>query len=262
MQYLLKSMFCLVVLTAGLATQAQAQLVTYHFTGTKSQGTDGIGNTISGSLTLDVGATPDFVYDLTPDYGCGEYAGWHDGGFSIDGITNAGFTAGTSFGGFTWTQFYVVDIPCDLFHSTELYNVSDNGIHYRVIQVYSYSYAATGDGLANVPNPWQPFADQYKFVNIYDYNYSTGVWEHDEFTLDTFTSTIVIAGCDTGIQDFVYNGKLVSQHLANCAAGAKNHGDYVSCVAKLTNALKKAGLLTAAQKDVIMSCAAKSNIGK
>ena len=48
MNYFLKSLICLIVLTSGLATQAQAQLVTYQFTGTKIQGTDGIGNTISG----------------------------------------------------------------------------------------------------------------------------------------------------------------------------------------------------------------------
>ena len=262
MKYLLKSLFCLVVLTSGLATQAQAQLVTYHFTGTKIQGTDGIGNTITGSITLDVGATPYYTGDETPVYGCGEFAFWRNGGFSIDGITNTGITAGTSFGGDTYLS--VSDTPCYLFDGKGIYCLSDEGVRSRYIEVGSYNYAATGDGIANVPNPWRPLADQYQGVYIEDFNNSTGVGEWGEFTLDTFTGppTIIIAGCDTGIQDFVYNGKLVSQHLDDCAAGAKNHGDYVSCVAKLTNALKKAGLLTAAQKNVMMSSAAKSNIGK
>ncbi len=77
----------------------------------------------------------------------------------------------------------------------------------------------------------------------------------------SFGLTIIIDGIDTGINDFQYQGKLVSQHLADCAA-AKNHGDYVSRVAKLTNALKKAGLLTGNQKGIIMDAAAKSSYGK
>ena len=195
-------------------------------------------------------------------YGCGEFAFWRNGGFSIDGITNTGITAGTLFGGYT--ELSVSDAPCYPLDAKGIYCFSDEGFRSRYIEVGSYNYAATGDGIANVPNPWRPLADQYQGVYIEDFNNSTGVEEWGEFTLDTFTGppTIIIAGCDTGIQDFVYNGKLVSQHLDDCAAGAKNHGDYVSCVAKLTNALEKAGLLTAAQKDVMMSCAAKSNIGK
>ena len=50
--------------------------------------------------------------------------------------------------------------------------------------------------------------------------------------------------------------------MADCAANAKNHGDYVSSVAQLTNALTKAGLLTDSEKTVIMNYAAQSSIGK
>ena len=260
MKHLLKSLFCLIVLTAGLATQAQAQLVTYDFTGTKNVGTDGIGNTISGSVTLDVGAASDEFY---PIYGCGETRAWYNGGFSIDGITDTGIAMGTSLGGSP--RFVVSDAPCVTHNITQIANDIYDGNQVRVIGIVSYSGAATGDGKAVVPNPWQPFADESQEIYVFFDDPSTGVRESGYFTLDTFTvrpSTIIIDGSDTGIPDFVYNGKLVSQHLAHCAAVAKNHGAYVSCVTKLTNALKKAGLLTDTQKALIMRIAAKSSIGK
>ena len=42
----------------------------------------------------------------------------------------------------------------------------------------------------------------------------------------------------------------------------KNHGDYVSCVAKRTNSLVSQGLLTSVQRSSIVSAAAQSSIGK
>jgi hypothetical protein len=54
----------------------------------------------------------------------------------------------------------------------------------------------------------------------------------------------------------------ISEDLLECADGARNHGKYVSCVAKLTNALKKQKFITGAQKGQIQSCAAQTDIGK
>ena len=265
MKYLLKSLLGLVVLTAALATQAKAQLVTYQFTGTllPEYSSAEFGSTISGSLTLDVGATPDFVFDFTPYFGSGQLGEWRNDGFSINGMTDTGFAAGTALG---WTNYFGnQDVPTSSFTYTVISAYSYDGSHARGIQVYSVDNQTVGDGLANVPNPWDPLADEYQRVLVWDYDYTTNNYETAEFTLDTFTlkpTTIIIDGRDTGIDDFVYDGKLVSKHLDEFAADAKNHGGYVSCVAKLTNELKKAGLLTDSRKDVIMSCAAKSNIGK
>ena len=123
-----------------------------------------------------------------------------------------------------------------------------------------------GDGVPGVvPNPWDPSGKNQSFIYIYEYNFVTQENRYGRFTIDSFTlvpTTIIIDGIDTGIDDFQYQGKLVSKHLADCAAAAKNHGDYVSCVTKLTNALKKAGLLTNNQKQIIMDAAAKSSVGK
>jgi hypothetical protein len=42
--------------------------------------------------------------------------------------------------------------------------------------------------------------------------------------------------------------------------GASNHGGFVSCVAHLTNDLKKSGVITNQQKGDIQSCAGGARI--
>lgn len=58
------------------------------------------------------------------------------------------------------------------------------------------------------------------------------------------------------------DGCTVQDHVNDCAANAKNHGGYVSCVSHLANELKAAGFITNAQKSEMTSGAAKSNTGK
>ncbi|MBY0478601.1 MAG: hypothetical protein K2Q24_13215 [Chitinophagaceae bacterium] len=80
---------------------------------------------------------------------------------------------------------------------------------------------------------------------------------------ETFSaaSTLMIDGCDTGVPNLdVTCGNSFSDLINTCAVGAVNHGGFVSCVAHMTNMWKKAGLITGAQKDAIMECAAESNI--
>ena len=48
--------------------------------------------------------------------------------------------------------------------------------------------------------------------------------------------------------------------IEQCAANAGNHGDFVKCVSHLTNAWKAAGLITGAQKEIIMECVAGADI--
>lgn len=76
-------------------------------------------------------------------------------------------------------------------------------------------------------------------------------------------ATVVIGGCDTGVANVELDAAThctLSDLIAHCAANARNHGDFVNCVAKLTNELKKAGVLTGAQKGRIQSCAAQAAI--
>jgi hypothetical protein len=85
----------------------------------------------------------------------------------------------------------------------------------------------------------------------------------DECPSSTLTGTVFIGDCDTGVPNALSaSGCTISDQFAACGVGARNHGQYVSCVAHVTNALKKAGLITGQQKGAIQSCAARSNIGK
>ena len=76
-----------------------------------------------------------------------------------------------------------------------------------------------------------------------------------------FAPTVVIGSCDSGVPNtFFTTGCTISDLIAKCAAGAGNHGGFVSCVAHLTNDLKKAGIISGNQKGAIQSCAAGARI--
>ena len=75
-------------------------------------------------------------------------------------------------------------------------------------------------------------------------------------------ANVTIGGCDTGVVDLVVtdDGRSITDLIEECAASATNHGGFVSCVAAVTNALKKAGVISGADKGRIQSCAAQANI--
>lgn len=76
-----------------------------------------------------------------------------------------------------------------------------------------------------------------------------------------FAPTVVVDGCDSGVPNtFFANGCTISDLIAKCAAGAGNHGAFASCVTHLTNDLKKAGIISGAQKGAIQSCAGGAGI--
>jgi PA domain-containing protein len=73
--------------------------------------------------------------------------------------------------------------------------------------------------------------------------------------------TIIIEACDSGVTNTLFdNGCTISDLIAHIAASSKNHGQFVSGVARLTAALKRQGLITQAQQDAIMSCAGSSSL--
>jgi hypothetical protein len=70
--------------------------------------------------------------------------------------------------------------------------------------------------------------------------------------------TIIINCCDSGVINELFDdGCTMSDLIAECAEGAKNHGKFVSCVAHLTNGWKKNKLISGREKGAIQSCAAK-----
>lgn len=77
--------------------------------------------------------------------------------------------------------------------------------------------------------------------------------------------TVIINGCDTGVPNTFFSsgpnaGCSISDLIRRCAANAKNHGDFVSCVAHLTNILKKDDVISGGQKGDIMRCAAGASL--
>jgi hypothetical protein len=79
--------------------------------------------------------------------------------------------------------------------------------------------------------------------------------------------TVVIGGCDSGVDNDLFvddggfgNGCTTSDLIAACGEDVSNHGKFVSCVAHLTNDLKRAGAITGQQKGKIQSCAAQADI--
>ncbi len=75
------------------------------------------------------------------------------------------------------------------------------------------------------------------------------------------SETVVIDDCDSGVENLLFeDGCTMADLIAECAEGAVNHGQFVSCVAHLTNEWKRAGLITGQEEGRIESCAARSNI--
>jgi hypothetical protein len=71
-------------------------------------------------------------------------------------------------------------------------------------------------------------------------------------------TNIVIGECDTGVMDQSYSDMMISDWIDGCAGEVKNHGQFVRCVAHLTNELKKAGIISGREKGAIQSCAARA----
>lgn len=72
------------------------------------------------------------------------------------------------------------------------------------------------------------------------------------------TETIIIDGCNSGVLNVFFDGGCtMSDLITQCSVGAKNHGQFVSCVAQLANEWKSAGYISGAEKGAIQSCAAK-----
>ena len=71
---------------------------------------------------------------------------------------------------------------------------------------------------------------------------------------------IIVDGCETGVEDQLFQGKLISEWIEDCAENAKNHGRFVRCVAHTTNDMREAGVITPQEGGAIVSCAAQADI--
>lgn len=85
--------------------------------------------------------------------------------------------------------------------------------------------------------------------------------DEDNCDNSDLSPTVVIDGCDSGVVNILFDdGCTISDLIAECAAGAKNHGQFVSCVAQLVIDLRNAGAISNQAAAVIIVCAALSNV--
>jgi hypothetical protein len=76
------------------------------------------------------------------------------------------------------------------------------------------------------------------------------------------SATVLINGVDTGIPNTTNStgctlADLIQDIIEDCLADAKNHGQFVSCVSRGTNLLKRARTISGKQKGKIQSFVAK-----
>lgn len=76
-------------------------------------------------------------------------------------------------------------------------------------------------------------------------------------------ATVIIDGCDSNVPNVIVDPTThctISDLIADCAASAASHGRFVSCVAEVTNMLRKSELISGAEKGRIQSCAGRAAI--
>jgi len=56
------------------------------------------------------------------------------------------------------------------------------------------------------------------------------------------------------------SGCSITDLVLNCAVGASNHGQFMACVDRTLNGLKKQGIITGEQKEAISACADASDL--
>ena len=82
----------------------------------------------------------------------------------------------------------------------------------------------------------------------------------DECSNSVLSAFVVVDECNTGVDNTLSdNGCTISDKVKECSAAA-THGEFVSCVAHLTNDLKKDRIISEEGKEAIQECAAEASI--
>jgi hypothetical protein len=85
--------------------------------------------------------------------------------------------------------------------------------------------------------------------------------DKDECPHSDLSATVIIDGCNTEVPNTLFpSGCTIADLITACAEDSRNHGQFVRCVAHVTNDLKKDGIITGQQKGAIQSCAAQADM--
>lgn len=83
----------------------------------------------------------------------------------------------------------------------------------------------------------------------------------DACTSSSLGGTVVVEASDTGVGNLLLSTGCTLQDLVN-GASSGNHGDYVSSITHLVNALRDQGIITNEERKAIHGAAARSDVGK
>lgn len=87
--------------------------------------------------------------------------------------------------------------------------------------------------------------------------------DQDQCPDSDLRSTVFVEDCDSGVANQLFaNGCTISDLIGEGSLEVRNHGEFVSQVANTLNELKRASLISGADKGAIQNCAAKSTIGQ
>jgi hypothetical protein len=83
----------------------------------------------------------------------------------------------------------------------------------------------------------------------------------DQCEASDLSSTVMIDACDAGVEnDLDVDGCMLADRIAEIAAAAANHGQFVRGIAQLTTQLQQQGFITRDEKRALLRCAVQADI--
>lgn len=127
-----------------------------------------------------------------------------------------------------------------------------------------FSYLSTGESVKSLEITFSTPSTRFALDNLVfeiDQDGDGCPDSDDPHPNSNVDATVIIDGCDSGVPNiFPEDCSTMSDLIADCAAAASTHGEFVSCLSALTNSWKDQDLITGQQKGAIQSCGAQSNL--
>lgn len=272
---LVRPVVVLLMTLVGASATAQAEVVTQTFTGSVTFASGSLfgaspasGDPVQGSITYDTSQLP--AYDF------GDFAGYIQMPPSGMQVTISGLTLSSQ----NYNSFQVLNNAFGVDNFNGFFSpVSVNGAALSDWSSISFSltdFTLTALSGTALPAPLDVARFSQRIGSIYDASsggfLSFAIDSRDADgdgipdTADSCPNSnlsleVVIGACTSGVPNkLLANGCTISDRVSQCAAGAANHGRFVSCVSEMSNGLVQAGVITGQQHGAIQSCAAQARI--